>query len=84
MCHWGLDLIYALGKYITTPHQLQRQHPAPKPPASLSTVIKAHPQTQHIFPQPRFTQLFTLCMEEGGEEGEKRGGEAEKWRGGAQ
>lgn len=53
------------------PHQLQRQHPPPMPPASLSTHKSAPPTNPHS----PCTQLLTC----GGERGEGRR-EMERWR----
>lgn len=64
------DLSFSLSKHTTLPHLLQRHHPPPKPPASLSTIIKLSTPT----PTPAYNSLH---VEERRGEGRR---EEERWR----
>lgn len=75
--HLRPKLTSALCIHTNSPHQLQRQHPPPKPPASLSTVIKVPPphltSPTRTTPTTPCTQLLTCGGEGRGEErGEER------------
>lgn len=77
---WHLFCMHAI-----SPHQLQRQHPPLEPPASLLHCHKSapsHPTHSHVPPSIPLHALLRHRDEERGEE--RRGGEVERWRGGAQ
>lgn len=83
--HLRPKLTSALCIHTNSPHQLQRQHPPPKPPASLSTVIKVPPPPHLTYTHRPHHPLHTTpyMWRRGERRGEGRR-EEERRRGGAQ
>lgn len=81
-CWFKLDLKLCVWIHVTSPHQLLRQHPPPKPPASLSTVTTCSSPTLYIpwvLAPPLHSPLHTTQYR--GEE-RRRGGRTEEERNG--
>lgn len=84
-CWFKLDLKLCVWIHVTSPHQLLRQHPPPKPPASLSTVTTCSSPTLYIpwvLAPPLHSPLHTTQYrgEERRRGGEQRRREMERWR----